>query len=385
MDLKNIILNNVKEAIILRKNVTDEEINSIIKSQVIRESEKKYMTPDIKRKIEEEVYYEIKGYGIIQPLIDNKDVSEIMINGNDTVFVEKNGIIENTNLAFKGKELENLIQKIVGRMNRSVNKSTPIVDARLRDGSRINIVLDPIALNGPILTIRKFSESLIDIDRLVENNTLDSEVADFLKYLVEKKYNVFISGGTSSGKTTLLNVLSNFIGESERVITIEDSAELKINKIKNLVRLETRNKNSEGHGEITMKDLIKSSLRMRPDRIIVGEVRGAEAYDMLQAMNTGHDGSLSTGHANTGRDMLVRLETMILMEYDVPLESIKRQIASAIDIIVHVNKKSNGLRVVEEIIEINGLKEGEYEINELYKYDHFKEKITRVSKLKKQK
>lgn len=306
---------------------------------------------------------------ILQELVDDKTVSEIMVNGAGKIFIERNGKTEVWERRFeKPEQLEDIIQQIVGRVNRVVNVSSPIVDARLEDGSRVHIVLPLVSLNGPVVTIRKFPEP-ITMEKLIRFGAVTGEAADFLKELVGAGYNIFISGGTNSGKTTFLNALSSWIPPHERVITIEDSAELQITQVPNLVRLETRNANTEGEGEITMSQLIRASLRMNPNRIIVGEVRGRETLDMLQAMNTGHDGSLSTGHGNSARDMLSRLETMVLMAADLPLPAIRSQIASALDIMVHLGRLRDGSRKVLSIAEIGGCTDGEVEMESLYEYD----------------
>ena len=321
-----------------------------------------------KLKLRKSIYDSLKNYDILTELLDDKSVSEIMINSYDEIFIDKNGKYQRWDKQFESKEqLDNIIQQIVGKINRIVNVSNPIVDARLYDGSRVHIVLPPIAIKGATVTIRKFPER-ITMKKLIEYGSIDEDTANFLKELVKCGYNIFISGGTGSGKTTFLNALSEFIPENDRVITIEDSAELNISHVKNLVSLETRDKNVEGEGEINMQMLIRAALRMNPDRIVVGEVRGKEALDMLQAMNTGHDGSLSTGHANSSFDMLSRLETMVLMAENLPLLAIRQQIVSAIDILVHLVKLKNKKRVVYEIVEIVGLKDGNYEINKLYEY-----------------
>ena len=317
------------------------------------------------------VFESIRGLGILGRIISDKSVTEVMINGYDNIFVERAGRVEKLNEHFESKDnLKNVITRFVQDMGRSVNESNPIVDSRLADGSRVNVVLDPIALDGPIVTIRRFLEEGMTIDKLIAYGSITREVAAFLEKLVEAKYNIFISGGTGSGKTTFLNALSNYIPKDERVITIEDSAELQIKNVPNLVRLETRNANSAGVGGITIRDLIKSSLRMRPERIVVGEVRGAEALDMLQAMNTGHDGSLSTGHANSARDMLSRLETMVLSgAAGVPLEAIRQQIASALDIIVHLSRMRDKSRKVIEITEVEGLYNNEIVLNPIFRFE----------------
>ena len=315
------------------------------------------------------LYDSFRRLDILQELVDDKTVSEIMVNGAGKIFIERNGKTQAWERRFeKPEQLEDIIQQIVGRVNRVVNVSSPIVDARLEDGSRVHIVLPPVSLNGPVVTIRKFPEP-ITMEKLIRFGAVTEEAAGFLKELVGAGYNIFISGGTSSGKTTFLNALSSFIPPQERVITIEDSAELQITQVPNLVRLETRNANTEGEGEITMSQLIRASLRMNPTRIIVGEVRGRETLDMLQAMNTGHDGSLSTGHGNSARDMLSRLETMVLMAAELPLPAIRSQIASALDIMVHLGRLRDGSRKVLSIAEIGGCTDGEVEMESLYEYD----------------
>lgn len=315
------------------------------------------------------LYDSFRRLDILQELVDDKTVSEIMVNGAGKIFIERNGKTQAWERRFeKPEQLEDIIQQIVGRVNRVVNVSSPIVDARLEDGSRVHIVLPPVSLNGPVVTIRKFPEP-ITMEKLIRFGAVTEEAAGFLKELVGAGYNIFISGGTNSGKTTFLNALSSFIPPQERVITIEDSEELQITQVPNLVRLETRNANTEGEGEITMSQLIRASLRMNPTRIIVGEVRGRETLDMLQAMNTGHDGSLSTGHGNSARDMLSRLETMVLMAAELPLPAIRSQIASALDIMVHLGRLRDGSRKVLSIAEIGGCTDGEVEMESLYEYD----------------
>lgn len=323
-----------------------------------------------RRNLIDNVYESIRGLGILGKIIEDKSITEIMINGFDNIFVERAGKLERLADKFENQErLRNIITKFVQEAGRSVNESNPIVDTRLKDGSRVNVVLDPIALDGPIVTIRRFPEEGMTIQKLIQYGSITPEAAIFLEKLVRAKYNIFISGGTGSGKTTFLNALSNYIPKTERVITIEDSAELQIKHIPNLVRLETRNANSTGVGGINMKDLIKSSLRMRPERIIVGEVRGEEALDMLQAMNTGHDGSISTGHANSAADMLSRIETMVLSGAGgLPLEAIRQQIASAVDIIIHLSRMRDSTRKTLEITEIQELKDGKFILNRLFQF-----------------
>lgn len=353
----------------LTRNVPDDEIRAMIDTVVLEKAREHYLSIDERAEIKKGVFNSMRGLDVLQPLVDDPSVTEIMINGPDDVFIEQNGRLFRKNISFGSSEkLENVIQNIVSRVNRTVNESTPIVDARLQDGSRVNVVLPPIALNGPTVTIRKFPENPFTMKQLVEKGSITEEVAELLQRMVKSKYNIFISGGTGSGKTTFLNALSNFIPHDERIITIEDSAELQIGGIENLVRLETRNANMEGKGAITIRDLIKSSLRMRPERIVVGEVRGPEALDMLQAMNTGHDGSLSTGHANSTRDILSRLETMVLTGGDIPLEAIRQQIASAVDIIIQLARLRDHTRRTVEITEVAEYKQGEILLNPLYQF-----------------
>lgn len=353
----------------LTHDLGDEEIRQVITEVITEKSHEKYLTLTEKKLIMDGVYNSMRGLDVLQPLVDDPSVTEIMINGPEDIFIEQNGQLFKKNVKFDSEEkLQSVIQNIVARVNRTVNESTPIVDARLKDGSRVNVVLPPIALNGPTVTIRKFPENPMTVEQLIEYKSITPEVADFLERCVKAKYNIFISGGTGSGKTTFLNAMSNFIPHDERVITIEDSAELQIRGVDNLVRMETRNANMEGKGEITIRDLIKSSLRMRPERIVVGEVRGAEALDMLQAMNTGHDGSLSTGHANSTKDMLSRLETMVLTGAQIPLEAIRQQIASAVDIIIQLARLRDKSRRTVEITEVLGFENGEIMLNPLYQF-----------------
>lgn len=314
-------------------------------------------------------FNDMRQLGALQPLLDNPSVTEIMINGKDNIFIEQKGRVFRSNVYFETEdELRKVINDIVSRVNRNVTEAEPIVDARLADGSRVNVVIPPISLVGPVVTIRKFPEKPMDLEDLIRFGSITPQVADFLVDLVKAKYNIFISGGTGSGKTSFLNALSAKIPHHERIITIEDSAELQLKTIDNLVSLETRNANVEGKGAVPMQALIKSSLRMRPDRIVVGEVRGAEALDMLQAMNTGHDGSLSTGHANSTKDMLSRLETMVLQAAPLPLEAIRQQIGSALDIIIHLSRLRDFSRRTVEICEVLGCKNGEIELNPLFRF-----------------
>lgn len=357
----------VRENLDFNRDLNDEDILNLITDLVFEQAGKSYISANDKNEIINSVFNSIRRLDVLQPLLDNPQITEIMVNGAKEIFIEKNGGTYRVDTSFESTErLEDVIQSIVGKVNRTVNEASPIVDARLADGSRVSVVLPPIALNGPILTIRKFSDKGISIDRLVEWESISREAVELIEVLVKAKYNIFICGGTGSGKTTLLNVLAQFIPREERVITIEDSAELQINNIDNIVKLETRNENTEGKGEITIRELIKASLRMRPDRIIVGEVRGAEALDMLQAMNTGHDGSISTGHANSCKDMLSRLETMVLSGAALPLEAIRQQIASALDIMIHLSRMRDKSRRVLEISEVLGYKDGQIILNPLF-------------------
>ncbi len=368
-DLIAEVKKTVSDSVDLGKDISDEEIRELITSIVFEKSKQIYLTVSEKREISEAVFNSMRRLDILQPIIDDPSVTEIMINGADDIFIEKDGRTEKLNEKFESSQkLEDVIQSIVSKVNRTVNEASPIVDARLSNGSRVNVVLPPIALNGPIMTIRKFSDQPMTIERLINFGSLTEDTAKVLETMVRAKYNIFICGGTGSGKTTFLNALSNFIPKDERIITIEDSAELQITGIKNIVKMETRNANTEGKGEITIRDLIKASLRMRPERIIVGEVRGAEALDMLQAMNTGHDGSLSTGHANSSCDMLSRLETMVLSGAIMPLEAIRQQIASAIDIMIHLGRIRDKTRKVLEITEIVGYRDGNIQLNTLYEF-----------------
>lgn len=359
----------VSDRLDLSRDLSDDDVRDVISQVISEKSAEKYLSLMDKKEVMDGVFNSMRGLGVLQPLVDDPSVTEIMINGPDDVFIEQNGKLFKKDVSFGSNDkLENVIQSIVAKVNRTVNESTPIVDARLQDGSRVNVVLPPIALNGPTVTIRKFPENPMTVQQLIAYKSITPQVAEFLERLVKAKYNIFISGGTGSGKTTFLNALSNFIPHDERVITIEDSAELQIRGVDNLVRMETRNANMEGKGEITIRDLIKSSLRMRPERIVVGEVRGAEALDMLQAMNTGHDGSLSTGHANSTRDMLSRLETMVLTGAQIPLEAIRQQIASAVDIIIQLSRLRDKSRRTMEICEVLGYENGEIKLNPLFQF-----------------
>lgn len=351
--------------------LSDEELQEKIEQVCDQRLEGQYVSIEQHVSIAEQVYSSIRGFGLLDSIIKDDTITEVMINGPEDIFIEQNGHLFKLDKQFESeRRLEDIIQKIVGLAGREVNQSNPICDTRLPDGSRVNVVLPPIALCGPTLTIRKFSKTPMTIERLISYGSITREIADKLELLVKAKYNIFICGGTGSGKTTFLNALSNYIPKDERVITIEDSAELQIVGVENLVRLETRNANAAKEGEITIRDLIKSSLRMRPERIVVGEVRGGEALDMLQAMNTGHDGSLSTGHANSTQDMLSRLETMVLQGAPgPPLEAIRQQIASAVDIIIHLSRLRDKSRKTMEITEVVGYRDGQVVLNPLYVFE----------------
>ena len=351
--------------------LSDEELQDKVGEIVLERLSGRYCPIDQRVSIVDQIYSSIRGFGLLDTIMNDDSITEIMINGPDNIFIEKNGRLTRLDRKFEDqKKLEDVIQRIVGLAGREVNQANPICDTRLPNGSRVNVVLPPIALCGPTLTIRKFSKTPMTVEKLIQYGSITREIADTLAVLVKQKYNIFISGGTGSGKTTFLNALSNFIPKDERVITIEDSAELQITGVDNLVSLETRNANSSGAGQITIRDLIKSSLRMRPERIVVGEVRGGEALDMLQAMNTGHDGSLSTGHANSTEDMLSRLETMVLQgSSGLPLEAIKQQIASAIDIIIHLSRLRDKTRKTMEITEVCGYENGKILLNPLYRFE----------------
>lgn len=346
-------------------------LEEAIEQLLVQEIQDEYITIQERVEITERLFSSIRGLGLLDSIIKDDQITEVMINGPDEIFVEKQGALYKLEQSFEGeKQLEDIIQKIVGQAGREVNQANPIVDTRLPDGSRVNVVLPPISLGGAIVTIRKFSKTPMTIEQLLKYQSITPEVAHVLKLLVKAKYNIFISGGTGSGKTTFLNAVSGYIPRDERIITIEDSAELQIEGIDNIVRMETRNANASGSGAVTIRDLIRASLRMRPERIIVGEVRGGEALDMLQAMNTGHDGSLSTGHANSTRDMLSRLETMVLQGSEgLPLEAIRQQIASAVDIIIHLSRLRDKTRRTMEISEITGYENGEIKVNPIYRFE----------------
>lgn len=366
----------LRERLDQTREVEDQEIYRQIDDLILEETRNRYVSLRRKEALRTELFNSIRKLDILQELIDDDSVTEIMVNGTEGIFLERNGRLLCWEKKITSKEkLEDMVQQIAGRCNRIVNESVPVADARLSDGSRVSLVLPPVALNGPVITIRRFPKNPIHMDRLVELGAVTTEAAAFLRALVRSGYNIFISGGTGSGKTTFLNALSDFIPKEERIITIEDNAELQIQGAENLVRLEARQANTEGKNSVTIRDLIKASLRMRPDRIVVGEVRGEEALDMIQSMNTGHDGSLSTGHANSPRDMLSRLETMILMAMELPLSAIRRQIASAVDILIHLGRMRDRSRKVMEIVEITGYDRASGEITErtLFQLEETKE------------
>ena len=364
----------ILEELDLSRDIPDEELTELIHRVLDEASGREYIPLGKKAELGRELFNAFRKFDLLQEFLEDDEITEIMINGTQNIFLEKEGKLIRSGKRFVSREkLEDVIQQIVAGCNRVVNEASPIVDARLSNGSRVNIVMNPIALNGPIVTIRRFPDKPITMQNLINFETISVEAAGFLEKLVQAGYNIFVSGGTGSGKTTFLNVLSGFISAQERVITIEDSAELQLQGLPNLVRLETRNSNTEGCREIGIRELIRSSLRMRPDRIVVGEVRGPEAVDMLQCMNTGHDGSMSTGHANSAVDMLARLENMVLMGMDLPLTAIRNQIASGVDIIVHLGKIRDKSRRVLEITEVIGCENGEIRLNPLYQFEELGE------------
>lgn len=351
------------------QHIEDQQLKEIIDSHILAMGEKEYLPLKERLILQSNLFNSFRKLDILQQLMDNPEITEVMINGKDHIFVEEQGRMHSWDYEFESEEqLEDMIQQVVSKVNRIVNVASPIADARLEDGSRVHVVLPPVSLDGPIMTIRKFPR-IITMDMLVEFGTISKEAALFLGKLVRSGYNIFISGGTGSGKTTFLNALSAFIPEEERVITIEDSAELQIQQVKNLVRLETRAPNSQGEGAIEIGDLIRASLRMNPNRIIVGEVRGKEALELLNSYNTGHDGGMSSGHGNSPKDMLARLETMVLTGADLPLSAIRSQIASALDILIHVGRKRDKSRKVFWIQEVEGYVEGQIQLHTLYQLE----------------
>ncbi len=363
----------LKSAVLTQMDLTgeirDEDVQGLIDNCIVMEARGSYIPLKEKLQLKNEIFNSIRRFDVLSDFLEDDEITEIMINGPDNIFFEKNGRIERSEKTFEDPDrLMTVIQQIVGEANRMVNETNPIVDAVLSDGSRINVVLKVISVDGSAVTIRKFPKEMLDMKKLIELGAIDEQVAGFLGLLVKAGYNIFISGGTGAGKTTFMGALTEYIPDDERVVTIEDSAELKTNTINNLVRLEARNANVEGKHMITIRDLIKCSLRMRPDRVIVGEVRDAAAIDMLQAMNTGHDGSLSTGHANSGAEMLLRLESMVLMGADLPLKAVRQQISSALDVVVHLGRLRDKSRKVLEIREVLGVENDEIITRELYRF-----------------
>lgn len=377
-ELKQEIKSRLLEKLDHSMEMEDEAVQELVENEVWLMGKETYIPLAEKKRLCREIYYAIRKYDVLQELLEDETVTEIMVNGPDHIFIEKEGRLQQWQTAFESEDkLLDVIQQIVAKANRVVNESSPIVDARLF-GSRVHVVLPPVALNGPILTIRRFGKTPLLIPELLRLGSVSQEICTFLEKLVIAGYNIFISGGTGSGKTTFLNALSSFIPRTERIITIEDSAELQIQGNDNLVRLETRNANVEGCKPVTIRDLIRASLRMRPDRIIVGEVRGAEAIDMLQALNTGHDGSLSTGHANSAADMIARLETMVLMGMELPLAAIRRQIASGVDLIVHLGRLRDKSRRVLSVSEVVGYEQGEVLLSVIYEFQETGERNGKV-------
>lgn len=368
-DTKKRLLEEIGKRLDYSRDISDTEIKELIDSVLEQDARMNLWRVSYRRQMGQELFHSLRGWDVLQQLLDRDDITEIMVNGYDKVFVEREGRLEASCVKFESEEkLRDVIGRMVSKCNRQVNDSSPIVDARLFSGERINVVLPPVAVGGATLTIRKFLPEMTDMDKLVRLGSLDKEMADFLGCLVGAGYNILISGGTGSGKTTLLGALSAFIPKDQRVITIEDSAELQIQGIPNLVRLETRNANLEGSHEVSIRDLLRTALRMRPTRIIVGEVRGKEAADLLQCLNTGHAGSMSTGHANSSKDMLSRLEMMVLMGVDIPLSAIRAQIAAGIDIVVHLGRVSDGSRKIMEISEVIGMVDDQIHLNRLFSF-----------------
>lgn len=372
----------VRERLGQLDGISDEELLDLIRTEISKEGKREIIPLQLRKSISYHIFNSLRKLDVLQKYIEDDDVSEIMVNGYNHIFLEKDGKVFEATSHFASEEIyEDVLQRIVGARNKIVNETMPIVDTRLEDGSRVNIVLRPIAVDGSLLTIRKFPKEPIEMETLIQYGTLNHEVADFLRKLVVSKYNIFVSGGTSSGKTTFLNCLTEYIPEDERVVTMEDSAELQIRSVKNLVRMESRDKNLSGKNAILIRNLVKTALRMRPDRIIVGECRGEETLEMLQAFNTGHDGGMSTGHGNSTEDMISRLESMSLMAEDLPLDVIRNQIASGIDIMIHLEKLANGSRKVSEISEIRGVVDGKVSIERLIVYEEEKDDWNWVGRL----
>lgn len=369
LGLKEIVIRDVREKLVMSPNMTDEEVLFIINDIITYRTRLDAISLNARRRLCREVFNSLRRLDVLQNLLDDDSITEIMVNGTDEIYIERGGALYKSGVRFESKErLMDIISQIASKVNRTVNMSNPILDARLTDGSRVNVVLEPIALNGPILTIRRFPNTPLSVGELIKRGSISEEIMTVLRNLVIAGYNILISGSTGSGKTTFLNCLSSFIPSDERIITIEDSAELRIIGVGNLVRLEVRCNAMEGVKEISIRDLIKTALRMRPDRVIVGEVRGEEAIDMLQAFNVGQDGSLSTIHANSARDALSRLETMVMLNTDIPLSALRRQIASGVDIIIHLSRLRDKSRRLMEIIEVVGMEDNEIKTSKLYEF-----------------
>lgn len=369
-EIKNEMKQRILAELDMSQEIDDMEVRRLVDQCIMEYKGTTELPLPARIKLRKELFNTVRRMDVLSEFLEDESVTEIMINGYDNIFIERSGRVYKVDQTFENEErLASIIQQIVAGCNRIVNEAVPIVDARLADGSRVNVVLPPISLNGPTMTIRKFPKEKMTMERLIEVGALSEDAAEFLKRLVKARYNIFVSGGTGAGKTTFLNALSDYIPQQERVITIEDSAELQLKNVVNLVRLESRNSNVEGTNAVTIRELIKSSLRMRPDRVIVGEVRDAAAIDMLAAMNTGHDGSLSTGHANSSGDMITRLESMVLMGMELPLEAVRRQIASAVDVIIHLGRLRDGSRKVLEIAEVTGMCEGLVELHTIYEFE----------------
>ncbi len=376
---KELIRNRVLQQMPADTELDEERLVQIIGENIDSASEGSYMRFGEKKRLQRAIFNSMRKLDVLQELLEDEEITEIMVNGYRHIFIEKKGQLLNTGLEFDSVErLEDIAQQIASAGNRIVNETNPILDVRLADGSRVNIVMPPIAMDGPVITIRKFPADPLTMQKLIDMGAITPEADKVLQKLVKARYNIFISGGTGAGKTTFLNILSNYIPSEERIITVEDSAELQIRKIANLVRLEARNANVEGKNQVTIRDLIKSALRMRPDRIVVGEIRDATAIDMLTAMNTGHDGSLSTGHANSSRDMLSRLETLVLMGMEIPLEAIRHQISSAIDVVVHLGRLRDRSRKVLEISEVGEVADGEIRLYPMFRFEEKGERAGKV-------
>lgn len=372
--IRDRIRDRVMDRMDLTREIEDEEILSLIREEIMQEAREKVISLPERGAIERDIFNSLRKLDVLQDLLDEEGITEIMINGAENIFVEREGALQRTSKRFSSEEkLSDVIQQIVATNNKVVNESVPIVDTRLPDGSRVNIILPPVAVDHSIISIRRFPKEPITMERLLSFGSVSEEIVEFLKILVKARYNIFISGGTGSGKTTFLNALTEFIPRGERVITIEDSAELQVIGVDNLVRLESRSANLEGRLAVPIRELVRAALRQRPDRIVVGECRGEEALEVLQACNTGHDGSLSTGHANSAKDMLKRLETMVLMGMDLPVMAIRQQIASGIDVLIHLGRLRDKTRKLLEISEITGFKDGEIQLSTLYEMQYTKE------------